>query len=220
MARYWCKFCSVFVTDTKFERNVHENSGKHKSAVRQSLRSIHQQSRDEKRESEEVAREMARIEAAVTQSGHKLDSAASTAKSDSSAAAPPTRRGVYERVDEVKKPEVKAVVLDANTGTGQWEKVEVVPLAAPPVNDFTPSEFKLSAAKKAQRVNDSESVRWKIQEKQLDDDDDLVLKKRKLDVSTTGNIKLELNSNVKEEVKEETKESGSMFKRKKKKTKS
>ncbi|KAG5359080.1 hypothetical protein CJU90_3814 [Yarrowia sp. C11] len=226
--RYWCKVCSVFVTDTTFERKVHEETAKHKSAWKQHLRGLYETSKEEGLKKDDLEREMAEIRKQVAQEGYGEAGEDGGEKPDSKTPSVAPKKTFYDKVEERKKEEAKKPAIDTNTGTGVWESVEVIPPAAPPVVDASEgvSEYVLSASKRAQKVNDSESTRWKIQEKQIEDDDDLVLnKKRKLDKEREG-IKVELKQEVKleEGVKVEEKEkeesTGSMFKRKKKKVKS
>lgn len=228
--RYWCKVCAVFVTDTTFERKVHEETAKHKSAWKQHLRGLYESSKEEGAKKDDLDREMAEIRKKVAEEGYQGATAMSGEKSDTKEPFLAPKKTFYDKVeDPVTKSEEKKPVIDTNTGTGVWESVQVVPPAAAPVVDGPEggSEYVLSASKRAQKVNDSESTRWKIQEKQLEDDEDLVLnKKRKLDKERPG-IKVELKAeDVKVEdsgVKKEDAEAeskGSMFKRKKKKVKS
>lgn len=235
----------MFVTDTTFERKVHEETAKHKSSWKQHLRGLYETSKEEGAKKDDLEREMAEIRRKVAQEGYAGSGDSNGEKSDTIDPVIAPKKTFYDKVEQTSKveEEKKKPVIDTNTGTGVWESVQVVPAAAPPVVDQSEgggSEYVLSASKRAQKVNDSESTRWKIQEKQLEDDDDLVLnKKRKLDREREG-IKVELKKEgVKEEgVKEEgvkteegvkkeegvkteeVESKGSMFKRKKKKVKS
>lgn len=230
--RYWCKVCAVFVTDTTFERKVHEETAKHKSAWKQHLRGLYETSKEEGAKKDDLEREMAEIRKKVAEEGYQGATPASGEKIDAKEPVLAPKKTFYDKVETpATNPEEKKPVIDTNTGTGVWESVQVVPPAAAPVVDGNEggTEYVLSASKRAQRVNDSESTRWKIQEKQLEDDEDLVLnKKRKLDKERQG-IKVELkvegdvkveDSEVKKEDEEEGESKGSMFKRKKKKVKS
>ncbi|EFX06058.1 formin-binding protein [Grosmannia clavigera kw1407] len=70
--KYWCKNCSVYVTDTKFGRANHEATGKHQSAVRRALRDLHRDHDKQEREQERARREVARLNGIVDDSGDKL----------------------------------------------------------------------------------------------------------------------------------------------------
>ncbi|KAG5356305.1 hypothetical protein CJU89_6033 [Yarrowia sp. B02] len=216
--RYWCKVCAVFVTDTTFERKVHEETAKHKNAWKSHLKGLYETSKEENAKKDDLEREMAEIRRKVAGEGYGKTEEAKSAPDKPAA----PKKTFYDKVEEKPREEDKKPVLDSNTGTGVWESVQVLPPAAAPVTDADVSEYVPSAAKRAQKVNDSESTRWKIQEKQLEDDELVLNKKRKLDKEREG-IKVELKmEDVKKEVKEEDKEEpkGSMFKRKKKKVKS
>lgn len=234
--RYWCKVCAVFVTDTTFERKVHEETAKHKSAWKQHLRGLYESSKEEGAKKDDLEREMAEIRKKVAQDGYEGMDKPLEAKSGSQDPAVAPKKTFYDKMEEKSKQDEKKPVIDTNIGTGVWESVQVIPPAAPPVVDGSEgvSEYVLSASKRAQKVNDEESTRWKIQEKQLEDDDLVLNRKRKLGSdSDRKGIKVDLKQEdgvKKEEVemktedtdvkKEEGESKGSMFKRKKKKIKS
>lgn len=222
MARYWCKVCAAFVTDTVFERKVHEETAKHKSAWKQHLRGLYDTSKEESAKKDDLEREMEVIRAQVAKEGYGGVKEDKTETANTPVA---PKKTFYEKVDtKTAEKEEKKTEIDKNTGTGVWESVQVLPAAAAPVHDTSESsEYVLSASKRAQRVNDRESSRWKIEEKQIDDDDLVLNKKRKLGTDREG-IKVELKQEegVKQEepVKEEKDEAkGGLFKRKKKKVK-
>ncbi|GKT44758.1 uncharacterized protein ColSpa_04939 [Colletotrichum spaethianum] len=55
--KYWCKHCSIFVRDTKLERQNHEATGKHQGALKRFLRDLHRGHEQEEREKERAKRE-------------------------------------------------------------------------------------------------------------------------------------------------------------------
>lgn len=64
--KYWCKHCSVFVRDTKFERQNHEATAKHQYALKRFLRDLHRDHEKEEREKERARREIARLDGVVS----------------------------------------------------------------------------------------------------------------------------------------------------------
>ncbi|KAK6217016.1 U1 zinc finger protein [Colletotrichum tabaci] len=59
--KYWCKHCSIFVRDTKLERQNHEATGKHQGALKRFLRDLHRGHEQEEREKERAKREVERL---------------------------------------------------------------------------------------------------------------------------------------------------------------
>ncbi|KAG5924638.1 hypothetical protein E4U61_007767 [Claviceps capensis] len=65
---YWCKQCSVYVRDTKLERQNHEATARHQNAIKRSLRDLHRTHDWEQREKERARREIDRLNGVVAQS--------------------------------------------------------------------------------------------------------------------------------------------------------
>ena len=63
--RYWCKYCAVYVRDTKIERANHESTGKHQGAVKRSLRDLHRSHDRDERDKERAKREIDRLNGVV-----------------------------------------------------------------------------------------------------------------------------------------------------------
>ncbi|EEY23966.1 conserved hypothetical protein [Verticillium alfalfae VaMs.102] len=82
--KYWCKHCSVFVRDTKLERQNHEATGRHQGALKRSLRDIHRGHEREERDRERARREVDRLHGVV--GGGAASSSASAAASSSASA--------------------------------------------------------------------------------------------------------------------------------------
>lgn len=74
--RYWCKHCSVYVRDTKLERQNHEATGKHQGAIKRFLRDLHRGHENEQREKERVKREIDRLNGVVGSSSSSSSAAA------------------------------------------------------------------------------------------------------------------------------------------------
>jgi hypothetical protein len=64
--RYWCKHCSVYVRDTKLERQNHEATAKHQGAIKRALRDLHRGHEREEREKERAKREIERLNGVVS----------------------------------------------------------------------------------------------------------------------------------------------------------
>lgn len=64
--RYWCKHCSVYVRDTKLERQNHEATAKHQGAIKRALRDLHRGHEREEREKERAKREIDRLNGVVS----------------------------------------------------------------------------------------------------------------------------------------------------------
>lgn len=59
--KYWCKYCAVYVRDTKIERANHESTGKHQGAIKRSLRDLHRAHDRDERDKERAKREIDRL---------------------------------------------------------------------------------------------------------------------------------------------------------------
>ncbi|KAF2204617.1 U1 zinc finger domain-containing protein [Delitschia confertaspora ATCC 74209] len=67
--KYWCKFCEVYVKDTKLERAQHEATGRHQGNIQRSLRGLHKKQEQEEREKQKAKDEIARLNGLVPGSG-------------------------------------------------------------------------------------------------------------------------------------------------------
>jgi U1 zinc finger len=63
--KYWCKHCSTYVKDTKFERSQHEATGKHQGSLKRFLRSIQNDHEKDEREKQRAKSEVERLNKAV-----------------------------------------------------------------------------------------------------------------------------------------------------------
>lgn len=79
--RYWCKHCSVYVRDTKLEKQNHEATAKHQGAVKRALRDLHRGHEREEREKERAKREIERLNGVVSSDGSGSTSAANAGPS-------------------------------------------------------------------------------------------------------------------------------------------
>ncbi|KAF2667490.1 hypothetical protein BT63DRAFT_456786 [Microthyrium microscopicum] len=83
--KYWCKFCKVFVKDTKLEKSQHEATGRHQGAIQKSLRDLHRGKERDERDAQRAKDEVARLTGVVA-----AKSAPSSNAGASSTFVPPT----------------------------------------------------------------------------------------------------------------------------------
>ncbi|KAI0968116.1 hypothetical protein F4678DRAFT_202699 [Xylaria arbuscula] len=93
--KYWCKHCSTYVRDTKLERNNHEATAKHQSALKRFLRDLHRGHENELREKDRAKREIDRLNGIPT-----ARPSASTSASSSTATAA-QRQQQWEQLAEM-----------------------------------------------------------------------------------------------------------------------
>ncbi|KAL9108871.1 MAG: hypothetical protein Q9227_006402 [Pyrenula ochraceoflavens] len=59
--KYWCKQCSTYVKDTKFERTQHEATAKHQGNLKRALRELHRNNERQEREKQRAKAEVDRL---------------------------------------------------------------------------------------------------------------------------------------------------------------
>lgn len=79
--KYWCKHCSVYVRDTKLEKQNHDATAKHQGAVKRALRDLHRGHEREEREKERAKREIERLNGVVSSDGSGSTSTANAGPS-------------------------------------------------------------------------------------------------------------------------------------------
>lgn len=67
--KYWCKFCTTYVRETKFERQQHEATPRHRGAIQRSLRSLHRGNEREERDRQRAKAEVNRLNGIVGETG-------------------------------------------------------------------------------------------------------------------------------------------------------
>ncbi|KAH8731007.1 hypothetical protein GQ44DRAFT_746382 [Phaeosphaeriaceae sp. PMI808] len=112
--KYWCKFCTIYVKDTKLERAQHESTGRHQGNIQRSLRGLHREQENEKRDKARAQAEVARLNGLVPS-----EPKASTSVATGSGGSPPTY---------VKRPEQKATLEDRKK---QWEQLAAMGVVLP-----------------------------------------------------------------------------------------
>ncbi|OSS45802.1 hypothetical protein B5807_09584 [Epicoccum nigrum] len=147
--KYWCKYCEVFVKDTKFEKQQHEATGRHQGNIRRSLKSLHRDQEIEARKQAQAKAEVARLNGLVPGSG---------------GAGPSVAAGVGDKPTIAKRePQKKATVEDRKR---QWEQLAAMGVALPEEarQDMgMAGDWKVVTKKLVGEVNDQ----GKFEEKQL-----------------------------------------------------
>jgi hypothetical protein len=64
--KYWCKYCSTYVRDTKLEKQNHEATGKHQGSLKRFLRDLHRGNEQDEREKQRAKDEVQRLNGVVT----------------------------------------------------------------------------------------------------------------------------------------------------------
>ncbi|CAO2650655.1 Nn.00g019470.m01.CDS01 [Neocucurbitaria sp. VM-36] len=109
--KYWCKFCSTYVKDTKFERAQHEATGRHQGSIQRSLRGLHREQENEQRQKARAQAEVARLNGLVP-----------------SSSTPSVATGLGGKPTFEKRPEKKATLDDRKR---QWEQLAAMGVALP-----------------------------------------------------------------------------------------
>ncbi|KAI0535461.1 hypothetical protein GGR58DRAFT_442630 [Xylaria digitata] len=96
--KYWCKYCSLYVRDTKLERTNHEATAKHQSGLKRFLRDIHRGHENEQREKERAKREIDRLNGITTKPS---TSTSASSSSTATAATAAQRQQQWEQLAEM-----------------------------------------------------------------------------------------------------------------------
>ncbi|KAK5658079.1 hypothetical protein OQA88_2635 [Cercophora sp. LCS_1] len=129
--KYWCKHCATFIRDTKLERQNHESTAKHQSAIKRSLRDIHRTAENAEREKERARREIDRLNGVVTSSPKASSSGASSSRATvSGTTAAPKQMTEAERQKQLEQlAELGVSIPDELRGTmamaGEWTVTNV-----------------------------------------------------------------------------------------------
>ncbi|KAF9287734.1 hypothetical protein BGZ68_001343 [Mortierella alpina] len=131
-AKFFCRFCKIYITDNKSTRNIHDSGVKHKENVERFLREQNQRSKDKDAEKARTDKQMEAIEKAAMKQ-YQLDVEAGLVKPPTSspvqtpvpALAPAPAPKTQDASDKVPS-ESKA---DENEGTGSNSVPVAVPVA-------------------------------------------------------------------------------------------
>ncbi|KAK8018740.1 hypothetical protein PG991_007930 [Apiospora marii] len=99
--KYWCKHCSIYVRDTKLERQNHESTGKHQGAIKRFLRDLHRGHENEEKEKDRAKREIDRLNGVVGTSSGSSSSATTSAPQSSAQATTAQRQKQWEQLADM-----------------------------------------------------------------------------------------------------------------------
>lgn len=99
--KYWCKHCSIYVRDTKLERQNHESTGKHQGAIKRFLRDLHRGHENEEKEKDRAKREIDRLNGVVGTSSGSSSSATISAPQASAQATTAQRQKQWEQLADM-----------------------------------------------------------------------------------------------------------------------
>ncbi|KAF2639868.1 hypothetical protein P280DRAFT_51524 [Massarina eburnea CBS 473.64] len=116
--KYWCKFCSDYIKDTKFERAQHEATARHQGNIQRQLKGLHREQANKAREQQRAKDEVARLNGLVPSSG-----TGAAAGSVAAGAAGSTPTPTYKKAEERK-----ATLQDRKR---QWEQLAAMGIAPP-----------------------------------------------------------------------------------------
>ncbi|KAK8131569.1 hypothetical protein PG984_008007 [Apiospora sp. TS-2023a] len=100
--KYWCKHCSIYVRDTKLERQNHESTGKHQGAIKRFLRDLHRGHENEEKEKDRAKREIDRLNGVVgTSSGSSSSATTSAPQASAQATTTAQRQKQWEQLADM-----------------------------------------------------------------------------------------------------------------------
>ncbi|KKA26128.1 hypothetical protein TD95_003898 [Thielaviopsis punctulata] len=111
--KYLCKYCNVYVRDTKLERTNHESTGKHQGALKRFLRDLHRSHDQQEREKERAQREINRLNGLVGNSSQSSGGNSNSAGSSRGAPAPTKGSLEQERKRQVEQLAALGVAVPA-----------------------------------------------------------------------------------------------------------
>jgi hypothetical protein len=128
--RYWCKYCAVYVRDTKIERANHEATGKHQGAIKRSLRDLHRSHDREERDKDRARREIERLNGVIPGQSSSSAAASGAAAAAAAAAAPSTRPS--------SKPSQAPTAAAATEGSLKKQREQLAELGVEIPSSFRP----------------------------------------------------------------------------------
>ncbi|KAH7046790.1 hypothetical protein B0J12DRAFT_627164 [Macrophomina phaseolina] len=168
--KYWCKFCQTYVRDTKFERQQHEATGKHQSAIQRSLRDLHRTREREDRERQRAKDEVARLNG-LTSSSSSSAAAAGKGHGGKKADPPPRQATAEERKRQLKQlAELGVAVPDAFRAemamAGEWQTVAVKPVEGASKTEYRDANLSASGAPLNVGVRSKRKAEGEIEEEE------------------------------------------------------
>jgi hypothetical protein len=131
--KYWCKYCNVFVKDTKFERQQHEATPRHQGGIQRSLRELHKGKEREDREKQRAKDEVARLNGVVGGKSTTQETPSSKPTPSGSGKGPAKQATVEERKRQMQQLADMGVAVPEEFRkevalAGEWERVSVKPV--------------------------------------------------------------------------------------------
>ncbi|KAF9110392.1 hypothetical protein BGX27_006422 [Mortierella sp. AM989] len=134
-AKFWCRFCKIYITDNKSTRNIHDSGTKHKENVERFLREQNQRGRDKEAETAKMNKQMEAIEKAAMRQ-YQLDvEAGLVSPSGTSSASTKGTKTPPAKVTPEQKPTPSASLLSSSSAgtkgaaTGSNTEPVVAPVA-------------------------------------------------------------------------------------------
>ncbi|KAF2842494.1 hypothetical protein M501DRAFT_1008393 [Patellaria atrata CBS 101060] len=133
--KYWCKFCKIFVRDTKFDRQQHEATGKHQGSIQRNLRDLHKEHEKEQREKQRAKDEVARLNGIVSSSTSSKATSGSSSKSNAVANPQPVQATPEERKRQLGQLAAMGIAIPEEyrremAMVGDWEVVSETPIGS------------------------------------------------------------------------------------------
>ena len=152
--RYWCKFCKVFVKDTKLERQQHDATPRHQGSIQKSLRSLHKEKEQEDRQKQRAKDEVARLNGVVGSSASAGAAGATSAASAGSRDAGPAKKATLEeRKRQMQQLAEMGVAVPEEFRremgmAGDWQTVKVTRVEQQPLLDEDNKDAKAFGVRK------------------------------------------------------------------------
>ncbi|GAB7363861.1 hypothetical protein MBLNU230_g4425t1 [Neophaeotheca triangularis] len=184
--RYWCKFCSDFVKDTKYDRKAHELSTKHQNAIQRSLKDIHKAKTQEDRDKQRAKDELARVNGIV--SGKKpaggiqgaADSGGPGSKGQGERPATAAERRAQMEQLVAMGIQLPGETTKEVTGVGEWEVVSQKVIETPVYDEESDVKKEEDSKNGILESSTSTGVRKrKVEEEEEDVRDEESMSKRK-----------------------------------------
>ncbi|QDS74601.1 hypothetical protein FKW77_008480 [Venturia effusa] len=129
--KYWCKYCSVYVKDTKFERQQHDATPRHQGGIQRSLRELHKGKEREDREKQRAQNEIARLNGVVGAKSNN-EAPATNSSPNTSSKGPAKQASAEERKKQMQQLAEMGVAVPEEFRRevalpGEWERVSIKP---------------------------------------------------------------------------------------------
>ncbi|KAF2761815.1 hypothetical protein EJ05DRAFT_507439 [Pseudovirgaria hyperparasitica] len=142
--KYWCKFCTTFVRDTKFERQQHEATGRHQGAIQRSLRTINRDKEREDRDKQRARDEVARLNGLVGGGGGAGNTGSAGAAGNTGSAGAAAAGGSSAPDQKPTPRQAQPTATAPRKATAQDVKAHIAQLAA--LGVAVPEEYRAEMA--------------------------------------------------------------------------